>query len=238
MQGRRGFFLVLGALAAAPAVAFGQATQGAGASPAPSGRVQLFNIPAQQLRSALEAYSIVTRSQLIYDSRLVATRRSSAVVGLFTRETALRMLLDGSDLAIRYNGPQEIALVAATAPRSDPDGPEAVGEAEGGLFVLDTLHVDVAPGADRPDYAEYGRDVRSQIKRALAQSADTANRVYQIQFDVFVAPDGQLWHSRLLRSSGKASLDGAVRHVIEATKLKSPPPEGMPQPVRVTIISI
>ncbi len=76
-------------------------------------KVQLFNIPAQPLSSALQTYSAVSGNQVICDSRLARGRRSSVVVGLFTAETALRMLLDGTELTIRYTGPRDITLALA-----------------------------------------------------------------------------------------------------------------------------
>lgn len=207
-------------------------------STAPSRHVRLFNIPAQPLRPALEAFSAVTGHQVIYDSRLAARSRSSPVVGLFTPETALRMLLEGADLTIRYTGPADVTLVAASFGRGDRGEGGDLATSSGDL-TLDTLYVDVAPGtAERTDFSDYGRTVRQEIKRALGRNTDTADRIYQVQFDLWVDPQGRARRPRLLRSSGRTQLDDAICHVIETMALKAPPPPGMPQPIRVTIIAI
>ncbi len=213
-------------------------TDGSSAS-APSIKVQLFNIPEQPLETALRAYSLVTGNQLIYDSRYTDRRHSHAVVGLFTPETALRMLLDGTDLTIRYTGPQDITLVSVERKRSgDRQAVAELADPQGEL-TLDTLYVDVAPGAaDRQDFVDYGRAVRLQVKRALAKSSLTANRIYHVQIDVWIDEQGHLQESELLQSSGTAELDAIIRRVVETIRMDKLPPKDIPLPIRITMIAI
>ncbi|WP_165189911.1 STN domain-containing protein [Caulobacter soli] len=156
--------------------------------PVSSNVARLFNIPSQPLRPALEAYSVVTGAQLIYDSRLAEGRRSQRVVGVFKPETALRMLLEGSDLTVRYTGPLDITLVPI---ERSADAPEAFAERpsseRSGALALDTLYVEVAPGSeDRPDFSRYGHAVRQALKEALARNSATSDRIYQVQFDLWI----------------------------------------------------
>lgn len=205
----------------------------------PPRKVRLFNIPAQPLSAALEAYGVVTGNQLIYDSRLIQRRRSNPVIGLFSPETALRMLLDGTDLTIRYTGPRDITLVSIERIRIGDRQSAAEVTGAAGELTLDTLYVDVAPGvADRPDFTAYGRAVRLEVKRALANTPNTANRIYHIQFDVEVDRQGRIERANLLRSSGSGDVDRLVRHVIEDVRLNQPPPSDMPQPIRITVVAI
>lgn len=211
------------------------------AGPARRENVQLFNIPAQSLKSALEAYGLVTGSQLVYDGRLAEGLRSRPVVGLFSPETALRMLLEGTDLTIRYTGPREVALVSMMRSRGVAGSSDAVPEAGGPTLTLqlDTLHVDVAAGAeDHPDYGVYARTVRSQIKRALARDPATADRIYHIRLEIWLDEQGRVTKSNMIRSSGTHSLDKAIQDVIRDLSLGETPPKGLLLPVYVTIIAI
>ncbi|HEX4182802.1 MAG TPA: TonB family protein [Caulobacteraceae bacterium] len=202
-------------------------------------KVQLFNIPAQPLGAAILAYSNVVGNQVIYDSRLAMNRRSSPVVGLFTPETALRMLLGSADLTIHYTSSRDVTLVPAfEAPRAgrDPDNGRIVSESS---LSLDTLYVELPPGADkRPDFSAYGQAVRVEIKRALARSGETAHRTVNVQIELWVDEAGHVRRSRITRSSGQADLDAAIQRVLGAVVFKDPPPPAMPQPVRVTILGV
>jgi hypothetical protein len=207
--------------------------------PVSSNATRLFNIPSQQLRPALEAYSVVTGAQLIYDSRLADGRRSQRVVGVFKPETALRMLLEGSDLTVRYTGPLDITLVPIEHRATGLEPGERPSSEGTGALALDTLYVEVAPGSeDRPDFSQYGRAVRQALKQALARNSATSDRIYQVQFDLWIDERGRVSKSLQRRSCGRPDLDQAIAKVIDGLLLKDSPPVGMPLPMRVTIVAI
>lgn len=237
--GRRTFLLLLsGALACGGQVWAQAVPSGARSAGPPAPRVRLFNIPAQPLASALLVYSNVVGNQIIYDSRLAAGGRSSPVVGLFTPDTALRMLLEGTDLTVRHTASQDVILVSTSAMRAESAAGASGGEAKE-TMVLDTLYVDAPPGAEeRPDFSDYGRMVRSQVKQALITSPETARRIYAVKVELWVDARGRIERSRLAQSSGRPQLDEAIQHVIEAVLVRSPPPQGMPQPIHLTILGI
>jgi len=221
------------------------ATPGAGAGDvrAPSadarrGKLLLFNIPAMPLHQALERFSAVTGSAVMYNSHLAESRQSSPVIGLFTPEVALRMLLESTDLTIRYTSSTDFMLISLAEVRAEQERDAANGGGAQGTLALDTLYVDVPPGSEkRPDFAFYGQAVRAELKRALARDPDTANRIYQVQVDIWISHTGQLRFPRLVKSTGRPHLDDTIRHVIETTTLQELPPTGMPQPLRLTIIA-
>ncbi|MFC5345568.1 TonB-dependent receptor domain-containing protein [Brevundimonas staleyi] len=74
-----------------------------------------FNIPSQDLASALQAYSRVTREQIVFDNQRTAGRVSAAVVGRYTTEEALRRLLAGTGLSVR-RGSSGVLMVVSGAP--------------------------------------------------------------------------------------------------------------------------
>jgi hypothetical protein len=147
-------------------------------------------------------------------------------------------MLEGTDLTIRYNSPTDIMLVSAAEEKAEMVREAALGGANGSTLVLDTLYVEVAPGGgQRTDFTGYSHVVMSELKRALHQDPQVANRVYRVQLDIWINDRGQLRHPRFVQSTGIGGLDQAIRRVIEETTLKTLPPKDMPQPVRFTIIA-
>jgi outer membrane receptor protein involved in Fe transport len=73
------------------------------------------NIPAQDLGGALRAFGKATRQQLVFEERVVAGRRSPSLVGDYSAEEALGVLLSGSNLEVRRAGVDVIAITAGQA---------------------------------------------------------------------------------------------------------------------------
>lgn len=74
-----------------------------------------FNIPAQPLGSALNAFAEVTGWQVSFQTELAADAKSSGVSGNHTPEEALRTLLDGTGLTYRATSAHAVTLVPAAA---------------------------------------------------------------------------------------------------------------------------
>ncbi|HEY9269670.1 STN domain-containing protein, partial [Achromobacter sp.] len=81
-------------------------------------REMAFAIAAQPLDQALAQYSLASGLTVLVDSALTAGRQAPAVVGTYAPGDALRKLLAGSPLAIRYASTHSFTLVAA--PRAAP----------------------------------------------------------------------------------------------------------------------
>ena len=69
-----------------------------------------FDIPAQPLASALEAYSAATGVEIFYDAVLAAGHRSASVKGSFLPARALETLLLGTGYVPRSTGPDTISI--------------------------------------------------------------------------------------------------------------------------------
>lgn len=204
--------------------------------------VVLFNIPAEPLSDALEAYGAVTGYQIIYDSTLAQGRRSTAVVGLFAPETALRMLLQGTDLTLRHSGPADITLLASSAVRLDGrtvmPGAAAAAGGGGDEMVLDTLYIDVPAGTKaNPGYSNYGRVVQRKVRQALLSDDTTAHRAYQVQMDIWIDEKGRAKRPKIVQSTAAVQLNRSILAVVDSAVFDDPPPRGMPQPIRITIIA-
>lgn len=228
MIARRAFLLfAVGAVAVREVAVQGQGT----AKP----KLYLFNIPAQPLQTALIAYAGVVGRQIIYDARLARDLRSQAVTGLFTVDTALRLLIAGTDFTVIETG-QDIALVPLAEIRAGHFPGDRAGET---TLVLDTLYVAVPPGArQRPDFTDYGQLLRARVRQALTENPESARRVYNARFDIWIDPHGAVVRGHVVRSSGNAKLDELLERVIAEVRVDRPPPHGMPQPIHITVIGI
>lgn len=87
------------------------------AEPVDKAKLFKFNIPAEDMASALIAFSETTDMQLIYPAVLVKDIKSKALSGSYKPEQALQKLLAGSNVVYRYEGNDAIAL--AEAPKGD-----------------------------------------------------------------------------------------------------------------------
>ncbi len=71
-----------------------------------------FDIPAQPLAAALDAFSDQTRISVLASADQLAGYTSLAVTGQYTASDALAAMLANSNLAVSENGPRSFALVA------------------------------------------------------------------------------------------------------------------------------
>ncbi|MEW6436326.1 MAG: STN domain-containing protein [Pseudomonadota bacterium] len=180
--------------------------------PLPTGYIR-FNIPAQSLTSALETYSILTRREILYDAKLVINRRSTAVVGVYTPQTALRMMLEGSGLAPgdMANNALMLEQVLAPLPRQ--------------------LESNTAPPATVVQY--YGR-IQSRLKAAFCRDRGIQPGAYHVAVSFWIGADGLVSEVELLGSTGEAARDLMIDHTLRTLVIGSPPP-GFAQPVTLVV---
>jgi len=140
-QGRRALLLSTAIVSMAVfGAAFGVVVAAPPAAAEPLGPRQLvaqaerqwdFAIAAQDLASALIAYSEATGVQVVFKSEDLAGKASAGLSGSMTAEQGLRVLLASSGLTYDFTGENSVVVSAA---------PEAA--TEGGAVVLDTLTVE------------------------------------------------------------------------------------------------
>lgn len=112
--------------------AFAQARPAASAS-----ETLRFDIPAQPLASAIDAFIRQSGWQISYSSALVSGKTSSGISGTATPAAALQRLVAGTGIAVRVGAPGSAALV-------DPKATAAAPAA--GSTVLETITVQGASG--------------------------------------------------------------------------------------------
>ncbi|MFY0477172.1 STN domain-containing protein [Achromobacter marplatensis] len=184
---------------------------GQAAQPAPPTTPVAFAIAAQPLAQALVEYSLASGLTVLVDSTLTAGRQAPAVIGNYTPGDALRKLLAGSPLAIRYASSQSFTLVAteqeaATAPRS-------------GKRLRDTPYAAVVQGA---------------LKRALCKAAGTQPGSYRALVQLWFDKGWRVSRVGWVASTGAPALDGRLEAALRGVVI-GPLPASMPQPLTVLL---
>ena len=106
-------------------------------------RAYSFNIPPQDLGSALRAFARASKQQVTFDSKTVAGKRTSGVSGSHSAGDALRILLAGSGLSAERgrSGVYIVRPAAAAQPTSTASAPPAAAaeeEMSGGADIVVT----------------------------------------------------------------------------------------------------
>lgn len=95
----------------------------------------------------------------------------------------------------------------------------------------------LASGSDGR-FAWYGNLVKNDIMERLAEVKEIRQDRYSIVVRLWLAPDGRVQQFKLASSTGDAELDRQLLSALGALgRISETPPAGLPQPVRVRIVS-
>jgi TonB family protein len=88
----------------------------------------------------------------------------------------------------------------------------------------------------------YGGQVKRGLEEELQNKlADSSARktAYTVQLNIWIAPDGSVNRAEMASSSGKPDVDQAIRAALPSVRftLPKPPPENMPQPLKIRVTS-
>jgi hypothetical protein len=192
-----------------------------------------FDIPAQPLVTALQAYGEASGVHVIYESGIEVGLTSAAVVGKFTREQALRTLLGNSDLVIRFARADAVVLLNPAAVQ--PDDPPEI-ERRTVDMALDTVHVEGAqPEPDRHALTDYVGAIQQDIGQALRKQNGTSSGSYRVGVELWIDPSRTIRRTDVFRSTGDQVRDAAISQALQGVVIRQPAPANTPQPVRVMI---
>ena len=139
---------------------------------------------------------------------------------------------------LKMDGPAGDGPSAFAAGKVTNEDISKVGKASGPAVTAPT--VPVAPalpatGLFSP-FGGYANTLKSEVQRLLQRNKELRNQSYRIEVHIWVAKDGSLQRHELVGSTGDAELDNLISQTLVATKAFSqPPPERMPQPIRLRI---
>jgi hypothetical protein len=194
-----------------------------------------FSIPAQGLASALELFSRASNVQVLYDSRLAAGQRSTAVQGELPVDVALQTLLQGTGLLVHYTRGHDVILM----PAGGEAALSAMGAPPAAMLSLRTLHVEPpevsAVPVDHVAYRLYGGLMEARIREALEKSRAVSHGNFGLSLSIWISPAGLLQRYVLLRSTGSPERDGFIGRALHGLSFGQAPPADLPQPVMIGI---
>ncbi|MEQ1801394.1 MAG: energy transducer TonB [Gammaproteobacteria bacterium] len=94
-------------------------------------------------------------------------------------------------------------------------------------------------GAGSSDqYSWYGQILKSDLIDKLAEIRDLRRERYSVVVRLWLAPDGRIQKFKVVTSTGDARLDRDLVAALESLdRVSEMPPAGLPQPVRLRIVS-
>lgn len=169
----------------------------------------VFDIPAQALETALEAYGGISGRDVVYHSNLAIGRRSHAVVGQLPPDTALAILLEGTGLSARYETSGSYVL-QATPPAADPALP--------------------------PHLAQYYARIQTALRAALCIDNQVRPGSYRVAVRLWIDAAGSVVRHERLGSAGEPSLDDGLDRKLRNLRIGASPPASLAQPTTIVIL--
>jgi TonB family protein len=170
-----------------------------------------FDIPAQALDEALNAFRAGAGVQVFYETSLTAGRRSREVKGSFAPGRALQTLLGGTGLLARRTDVDAFAILPG---RAEPDRAEAPASQPDGRFVS---------------------ALQNGVLDLLCRNDQTRPGRYQVALELWIAPNGAIQNSVLMASTGDVAIDAALLRALRGGSINAAPPANVPQPFILTI---
>ena len=191
-----------------------------------------FNIRSQPLATALQAYSQATGVQVLYESSVAVGMYSAGVEGEFTHDAALRALLQGTELTVRYTQANSVTLAPVRISNADdpPAGPLSSVD-----LTLDTLRVHGAAETRSSELRTYAGIIQADIQQALKKNEKTRKGSYSVGVKLWIAAPRTVQRAELFRRSGDRDKDVAISQALEGLIVSQAPPANTPQPVIVMI---
>lgn len=123
-----------------------------------------------------------------------------------------------------------------------PEGKQLGVDAEGGAgsdgfgLVGNKGGRDLLAGGGKMAFAFYTNHLQRYLQEELARHKKLKSADYRVVVRVWLARNGTVQRAELAGTSGNGEIDEALRRaLVEVPALRDPPPENMPQPVKVRI---
>lgn len=169
-----------------------------------------FEIPAQLLQQALEAYSAATGLDVFYNAVIAERRNSNATVGMFTPRQAIQIMLAGSGYVARVTAPGALVIVAE---RNGSAAGQRVAEAR---------------------FDGYFSKLQARIGEILCALPPEAGDGKDVLLRIWLSASGHVVHADVI---GDAETSGPFSNAIARVKFAPPPPE-LPQPVTLVVFPL
>lgn len=179
----------------------------------------VFDISAQRLGDAIDAYNRLTGMDVLVDG-VHAQRLSGTVQGTMTAQEALNAMLSGTGLEARQVSANALVIRAAPlAGTAAAPGMETSGFNEG-----EVLH------------QSYAAQVQQALRDNLCNSAQTRPGRYRLALQLHLDARGTVDRFRLLSTTGEPARDAAVQARVRQLSVGSAPPASLPQPLVILLL--
>lgn len=133
--------------------------------------------------------------------------------------------------------PQEEADASDEAPPGDELGVDGEGSGSGDGFGLVGKKGGrgLIGGGDRNRW--FAGQVQQDLQRQLAENEEARAAKYAVVVRLWFKPDGQVERYELNGTVGDRQSEAALKRVLDQLRLGSAPPEDMPQPLKLRIVS-
>lgn len=171
-----------------------------------------FDIPAQPLITALEAFSAASGYQILVADPGSEIGRSRAIKGAYFPRDALVQVVAGTGLEVRFTAATAAVLVRSEASRAA-----------------------LAAVPSRGDRQQFEARLQADVMRALCRNSATRPGDYRAALDLWVASSGRVDRADLLGSTGDSERDQKIVAALEALRSQVPPP-GLAQPSTLLVM--
>lgn len=182
-----------------------------------------FDIPRLPLAAALSRFHAQTGQSLLYDDAIAEGRMAGPLQGERTPEAALRELLAGSGIVVRYTSQAAFMLMRPEA----PDAGSAPAAAATG-----TASASAATAARRDYYTE----LQARVTAALCGDPATMPGSYRLALNLWIDAEAPVVERVLLHPTGNERRDARIAARLTGLALASAPPAGLAQPIALLIL--
>lgn len=207
------------------------------AKPAPDAKA--YDIPGQDLESALILFGRQSGIDIIYDRSILSGLRSSPLKDSVMPPLAIATMVQGTGLRYRFTSATAVVILEG-GQRKDVAGREDNPTANVPQLALDRLRVTsgrMIGAAARIDYRPFGQIVQSAITRRLQEDRHTHGRRFDTRLAVHLDPAGVIRRLSVERSTGDAGLDRDIIRILDGAPMLAIPPAAMPQPIWFEIVA-
>ncbi len=177
---------------------------------------EVFDIPAQSLATAIDAFCATTGAEVYYDGAAAQGLRSSAVSGDHARERALSNLLIGTNL-VPLRGSKGAYLLV----NPGDDAAQAMATAK---------------ASEDARYRQYFAVVQRSVSERLCRFPNGSPSAGRMVIRFWIDPAGAV---RRLETDDDGSADTRITdwlNALRSLRLPEAPPQHMPQPVTVAFL--
>jgi hypothetical protein len=187
-----------------------------------------FELPAQPLAQALQAYSRIADVAVVALNRQLEGHLSTALSGDYARREALSRLLADTGFEADFTAEDAAIIVpSSTSPQRSSSLPPTLGAAPPGIDGIG------GSSDDRGDFRAYAALVQTRLTEALCESPQTRPGSYRLVVQLRIGETGSVVASKVVGTTGQPARDAAIERAMRTLAFDAAPPAGLPEPVTI-----